>query len=280
MSTYESYDRVAEQYDLSRVPLGAEVIAGALTRCGKPLAAVELLDAGCGTGNYSLALARQVGRITAIDLSAEMLAMARAKLRRQAESGQIVFHQASITAMPFAEEVFDGVVFNQVLHHLESGEDASYGGHLAALTEAYRVLRPGGVVVVNLCSHRQLQRGFWYYDLIPAAREAVLRRCVSGSVMQGHLTACGFGEVQRLVLLDGLMQGARYFDPLGPLQADWRRGDSIWALADADELAAAEAKIRQLEAAGRLAAYVAERDAARQAVGQFTFFTARKPLDS
>ena len=66
LSTYESYDRVALAYDLSRRPIGSEIIAGLLTLAGRPLGEVSLLDAGCGSGLYAEALVGQVARLTAV----------------------------------------------------------------------------------------------------------------------------------------------------------------------------------------------------------------------
>ncbi len=277
MSRYERYDQVAADYDRSRIALGTEIIAGLLAAGAKPLEELELLDAGCGTGNYSAALAGEVGRITAVDLSAEMLAVARAKLAAAAEAGRIDFREASIDALPFTEASFDAVMFNQVLHHLEAGDDPAYGGHRRALAEAHRVLRPGGRVVVNVCSHEQLQDGYWYYGLIPAARSAVMARCVTAERLEAILRALGFVELERSVPLDGVMQGPDYFRGEGPLDPDWRRGDSIWALATPEELAAAQAHVTELAEGGALEAYVAAQDAKRPAVGQFTFFTAVRP---
>ncbi|MEM7225788.1 MAG: class I SAM-dependent methyltransferase [Pseudomonadota bacterium] len=277
MSTYESYAKVAGSYDGMRVPVGAEIIFGHLSLVGRPLGDFALLDAGCGTGNYSRALAGQVGKVTSLDLSPDMLAVARAKLEKEEQAGRVAFREGSITALPFPEACFDGVMFNQVLHHLEDGKDPDYPGHGRAVAEAFRVLKPGGVVVINVCTHEQLKHGFWYYDLIPGALAAVLGRCVSAERLTAHIKAAGFRFHGRSVPLDGLLFDDGYFQAEGPLEASWRKADSIWALADGAELAAAEARIESLRAAGQLEAYLGEQDRARQALGQCTFFTGQKP---
>ena len=205
-----------------------------------------------------------------------MLAIARAKLTSAAQDGRAELRRASITDLPFTDASFDAVMFNQVLHHLEDGTDQAYGGHARALAEAHRVLRPGGLVVVNICAHEQLREGFWYYDLIPQARAEVLRRCVPATRLEAILDETGFAPRDRIVPYDETMQGPAYFRADGPLDPDWRRGDSIWALAGPTELAAAEARVGSLAQSGRLEAFVAKRDARRAAVGQFTFLVAEK----
>lgn len=277
MSAYERYDEAAPAFDKARKPLGAEVIAGCLTLAARPLAELSLLDGGCGTGNYAAALAGLVGHVAAIDYSAGMLAIARAKLAAEERAGRIAFHRGSIAALPFAGESFDAVMFNQVLHHLEAGDDPAYGGHARALAEAWRVLRPGGVVVVNACTHAQLNNAFWYYDLIPKAREAALKRCVPAARLEGMLKDSGLDFRGRVVPLDGVMQGQAYFAARGPLDPAWRQSDSIWALVSSEELASALSRVAELERDGALEAYLAEHDAPRPSHGQFTFFTAVKP---
>ena len=95
------------------------------------------------------------------------------------------------------------------------------------------------------------------------------------AVLEGFMVDHGLRSIGRFVPVDGVAQGDAYFDVRGPLRADWRSGDSTWALADADELAAARAELVALDAQGRLAGAVARRDARRPDVGQTTFLAAR-----
>ncbi len=276
MSTYEQYDAVSASYDRTRVPVGTEIIAGYLTACGKPLAEVALLDAGCGTGAYTKALAGQVGRIHAVDMSEGMLGVARAKLTEESAAGRVRFDQASVFALPCDDGQFDGVMVNQMLHHLETGEDSAYAGHRRALTEFFRVLRPGGALVINACSHEQMRHGSWFYDLLPEALDAVRRRLISMPELTAMLADIGFQRAERIVPLDAVFQGNAYFDLLGPLDPAWRQGDSIWALATDAEVARAEARIRALDRTGRLERYFEEQDGRRPDLGQTTFISSVK----
>ena len=276
MSTYENYSETSKHYDETRVPIGGEILIGALALSGRPSPELRLLDAGCGTGAYSELVLPHVGHIDAMDINPEMLAVARKKLADGTAEARIAFHHGSVEDMPFEAACFDAVMFNQVLHHLEAGEDDGFGGHLRALGEAHRVLRFGGLVIVNCTSHEQLRHGFWYLRLIPTALAALYHRCISAHRLEAMLNDAGFAMTGRFVPLDGVLQGAGYFDAEGPLKPAWRGAESSWALAPEQEIAAAEAKIRELRTLGDLEPYVAEHDAKRRQVGQTTYFVARK----
>jgi ubiquinone/menaquinone biosynthesis C-methylase UbiE len=276
MSSYEAYDRRAADYDRTRGPVGLEIIAGCLAQGAVPLHAMSVLDAGCGTGNYARALLGLAGRIEAVDLSAGMLAVARAKLAEGIAGGRVALHDAAIDALPQGDATVDGAMVNQVLHHLPDDPAAGWPAHRQVLAELARVLRPGGVVVLNSCSHHQIEHGFWPYHLIPAARHAVLRRLMPLDALEEALRGVGITPRGRFVPVDAVLQGADYLDPTGPLRTEWRAGDSIWALAEAAELAAAEAALRAEQRAGTLERYLASHDARRPEIGQITLLYGSK----
>jgi SAM-dependent methyltransferase len=101
-----------------------------------PLAGCSLLDYGCGHGMAAVVLARRGARVTAFDLSPGYLAEAQARAR--ANDVPVTFVQADGERLPFANESFDRVWGNAVLHHLNL---------LTAARELFRVLRPGGIAV-------------------------------------------------------------------------------------------------------------------------------------
>jgi SAM-dependent methyltransferase len=270
MSSYAPYDKTAAQYDRTRWPIGAEIIIGCLAQGRVPLAEVTVLDAGCGTGNYARALLPHVGRIEALDRSAGMLEVAGRKLADAVEDGRVVLHRGAIDALPLADGAVDGILINQVLHHLPDDPDAGWPAHRRVFGECARVLRPGGVLVINTCSHAQTDNGFWTFHLIPRARAEIRRRLMPLDALETALTACAIDPHGRFVPVDAVLQGDDYLDPRGPLRAEWRAGDSIWALVEAAELAEVEARLRALDRRGELAAYVAEHDALRPQIGQVT----------
>jgi ubiquinone/menaquinone biosynthesis C-methylase UbiE len=276
MSSYENYSEVSKHYDQTRVPIGAEIFIGALALLRQSCPHIRLLDAGCGTGSYAALALPYVDRIDAIDFNPGMLAVAREKLADAASEGQIAFYQESVQKMPFEAECFDVVTFNQVLHHLESSQDSGFAGHRIALAEAHRVLRPGGLLIVNCTSHEQLRHGYWYMHLIPTALRTLYDRCIPSEKLKPMLGDVGFSFENRFVPLDGVLQGAAYFQARGPLGQQWRMAESSWALEPEAEVAAAITKLQELQDNGGLDAYMTEHDGKRRQVGQTTFFMARK----
>jgi demethylmenaquinone methyltransferase / 2-methoxy-6-polyprenyl-1,4-benzoquinol methylase len=139
------FDRIAGPYDTMN-----RVMTAGLDRRWRELAAeatglgngATALDACCGTGDLTLALARVVGRggqVTGLDFSAEMLERARRK-PRPADSAEVTWVQGDATAMPFADNSFSAATIGFGLRNLPDPE--------AGLRELARVVRPGGRVVV------------------------------------------------------------------------------------------------------------------------------------
>ncbi len=95
----------------------------------------RILDAGCGTGAIAQRLGR-FGEVVAIDLSSFALQLG----KRRDLAGTV--SQASVTALPLLGGTFDLVVSIDVL--------CSVPDHERALAEFHRVLKPGGLLLMNL----------------------------------------------------------------------------------------------------------------------------------
>ena len=277
MSTFANYSAAASVYDSTRQAEAYEIWLGAMARhMSEPVAQARLLDGGCGTGNYSAALLPYVGRLNGIDFNPEMLKQAKAKLGQAIEDDRARLEQGSLLALPFEDETFDAMMINQVLHHLEDGQDASYSGHRAAVAEAARVIKPGGILMINACSHKQLSDGFWYNHLIPEGLASCKRRIAPTSLFRQMLAEAGFEVLARHIPAETVMQGQAYFDVAGALNPDWRAGDSIWAMAPDSEVDAACTLIADLIENENTGQWFSQKDRQRTHVGQLTFWIAQK----
>ena len=105
----------------------------------------SLLDLGTGTGRMLELLGPGLERGLGIDLSLDMLALARARLDRAGLRHCSVRH-ADIYDLALPRDSFDVVIVHQVLHYLDDGA--------RALREAARVLRPQGrLLVIDFAPH-------------------------------------------------------------------------------------------------------------------------------
>ncbi len=276
MSSYEDYTRKSRNYDKTREPVGTEIAVGCFAHAEVPLDQMVVLDAGCGTGNYSQAMLGYVGRIEAVDLNPGMLEVAARKLEGPRSEGRISFRSSRIDELPFEDEYFDGVMINQVLHHLPDDAPKGFPAHRRVFSEFARVLKPGGVLVVNTCSQEQLRHAYWHYTLIPESADALRARYAPLDELAGILGDSGFAYRGSFAPIDAVVQGEPYFDPRGPLKEEWRDGDSVWSLVTADRLQHVLSRIQNLDEKGELEAYVARNDALRPQLGQATVLFATR----
>jgi ubiquinone/menaquinone biosynthesis C-methylase UbiE len=111
-----------------------------------PLAGLKVLDAGCGTGNFTLDLARQGAHLLGMDRSAAMLALARGKACNLGLD--IRWVQGDLLHVPLGSASVDGVVSILALEFIPC--------RATAFQELTRVLRPGGFLVVAILNRYSL----------------------------------------------------------------------------------------------------------------------------
>jgi len=94
---------------------------------------MSVLELGCGTGYFTRELARSGADIVAVDVSPELLEMA----RTDCSAKNVRYEIQNACALSYPDAAFDSVVGSSVLHHLEIKE---------AVREIHRVLKPRGTI--------------------------------------------------------------------------------------------------------------------------------------
>lgn len=257
------YDAIGASYPATR-RADAAIVSALAMHLGLH-ADGQYLDLGCGSGNYTLALAARGGRWLAIDASATMLGHARG--RPGAE--HVTWLQGDAAALPCADACFDGVLCTLAIHH--------FGALGPAFTEIARVLRRGAPFVCFTSLAGQM-RHYWLWHYFPRMMAASTRQMPQRAVLEAALFAAGLTQVQiepfavtpalqDLFLYSGKQRPALYLD------AGVRANISSFArLCPQDELQQGLAALRRDLDAGRFAA---EACCADGESGDYAFVVAR-----
>jgi ubiquinone/menaquinone biosynthesis C-methylase UbiE len=160
-----------------------------------------VLDLGCGAGHTALAVAPHVAHVTAVDLTPDMVAAA-SSLAEQRGISNITFDVADSARLPFADASFDVVTSRAAAHH--------FADVRAALSEAVRVLRPGGrcVIVDTISLEDAALDTFW--NCLEILRDASHVRNWRVSEWLSMLTEAGFSTAHLVESFAIPMDGAAW----------------------------------------------------------------------
>ncbi|HKG14629.1 MAG TPA: class I SAM-dependent methyltransferase [Pyrinomonadaceae bacterium] len=139
----------------------SQLLARIPERCG------QALEIGCGTGGFARLLAGRAERVLAIDLSPQMIRLARERSRPYAN---IDFVEGDAMARQFPEGRFDCVATLTTLHHMPFE---------AALTKVRNILKPGGTFVC-LDLYRRSTLTDLLYDCVAYPTAMILRTIKTG----------------------------------------------------------------------------------------------------
>src|SRR5262249_20049891 len=143
-----------------------------------------VLDVACGPGIVTAALGRRARKVVALDLTPEMLKKAEQRCAR-AGLTNVEFRQGSAADLPFADDVFDGVVTRLAIHHFSEPD--------LVFKETFRVLRPGGrLVVADVVSSEDPDEAA-LQNAIEVLRDPSHVRMLSRSELVSAVRAAGFG---------------------------------------------------------------------------------------
>lgn len=171
----EMFDRISYRYDLLNHLLSANIDKIWRRHAIRRLRSFHpqiILDVATGTGDFALAAARlRPEKITGIDLSEGMLAIGREKIKKKGLTGMIELRKADSEDLPFDDHSFDAVT---VGFGVRNFEDTAKG-----LAEIFRVLRPGGVLIVLEFSKPRNRLFRWLYFFYFSRILPLLGRIVS-----------------------------------------------------------------------------------------------------
>lgn len=242
--------------------------AAAIARIAPPQG-LRVADIGCGGGIYSTALARMgAAHVTGIDFSARMVQDAR---DRAAALGvaNVAFAQGEAERTDLPTGGVDLVLERALIHHLPSLEDA--------FAEARRILRPGGVLLIQdrtmddvLAPPSAEHLRGWFFALFPRLADVEADRRPAAEQVEVALSAAGFS----LAGTHRLTELRRTYGDVDALRADLmaRTGRSILHALDDEELARLTERICREATVGTAAG-----EPVRE-VDHWTLWEARVPL--
>lgn len=152
----------------------------------------SLLDVGCGPGNLIIQVAKKYPSLDLIgvDLSSEILELAKKKAVENNLNEKIVFKIGSVENLPFPDKSVDFILSTLSLHHWEDPKQA--------FEEIFRVLTDGGVLLIF--DFRRDARKF-FYGLLKFATKVVVPKALKkineplGSLKAGYV----FSEISQII---------------------------------------------------------------------------------
>ena len=150
---------------------------------GHLLPPLVVADLGCGEGYLTLEAARWAERVIAVDRSEAVLKQARALARRRKVTN-VEWKRGDLETLPLADAAVDVALLSQALHHAEEPG--------RAITEAARIVRPGGrVLVLDLRVHDQAWVRERVGDRWLGFEDAALERLMTGAGLVGVKVGVG-----------------------------------------------------------------------------------------
>ena len=142
-----------------------------------------VIDLGCGPGHTAMACARKACRVIGIDVTPEMVVAATA-LAAQRSLSNCEFRVGNVEQLPFVSNTMDVVTSRVSAHH--------YSDLPKALGEAFRVLKPGGVMLISDTVAPEDPALDTFFNAMEFLRDASHVRNYRGSEWMRMLKSAGF----------------------------------------------------------------------------------------
>lgn len=141
--------------------------------------AIDIADLGAGEGLVSQLLARRARQVWCIDNSPRMVEVG-TELAKKNGLANLAYKLGDIEQVPLPDQSVDLAILSQALHHAQHPP--------AAIAEAFRILRPGGqIIVLDLNEHTFEKARELYADVWLGFSE---------NTLHGFLDRAGFGKVE------------------------------------------------------------------------------------
>ncbi len=257
------YNSIGKAYDTTR-SADPRVLKALLKHlaCSKDQ---SVLDVGCGSGNYTIAIHDQGFNIQGLDVSEEMLSHARKK------APKIEWNVSDAHTLPFPKAVLNRVVSVLATHHMKNLDQV--------LGEIFRILKPGGRFVLFTSSPEQMQT-WWLNHYVPGVVELTASSMLSFGQLALKLGRIGFKNVAREAYWvdkdtrDGFIQGGQW-RPEQFLDPMVRAGISSFALySDQEALARGLEKLKADIDSGEIEKVIGRHMAAYRKSGDYQFIWA------
>ncbi|XP_064635507.1 uncharacterized protein LOC135492793 [Lineus longissimus] len=281
MTTYAEYQAIAKAYDEDKLATCSSLYFWVFLRLNKPLKDLHVLDAGCRTGKYALAMLEAgVGHVTLMDEHHIFLEKAMERCQAYLDSGRATATLCSLPKLPYEEGTFDCVMVNNTFHR-NPLKHSKHSYFQTVVLEARKALKPGGLLLINMTFPNQYQHGYWYFHLAQNAMKFFVENQLTQDETLEMLKSSMLIDSQIVVDTTALyIPEDLYFDPNGPLNERVSGADSFWDKLTDSEKGKIEKKIRRMRKAGTMRDYIRMKDMDRTKVGQVSLVLASKRLET
>lgn len=179
----------------------------------------KVLDIGCGTGNYTIALSKRGFDFTGIEPSEKMLYVAKSR------SENVNWVLGSVEHLPFENKSFDSAIATLTIHHWKDLEKG--------LSEIFRILKNGGQFLTFTSTSEQM-KNYWLNHYFPEMMRKSISQMPSFAIIKKNLERTGFTieTVEKYSIKDDLEDRFLYIGKNNPkiyFNENIRKGISSFA---------------------------------------------------